>query len=134
MKEFSPGVMSTTHLKIGIGPDTKSMVIFCPKDKVRGLQDMCRKALQDGMLTVHECEKLLDKMVSVRPVTPHAAPRYRPIQRQMLAMKASWPFGVRVNSYQHGKGGPQKRHDWFEYFSKNPRTAFEAKGENNPHW
>ena len=38
-------------------------------------------------ISVHECERLLGYMESVRPVTPLAALHYRPIQRQLLKAK-----------------------------------------------
>ena len=48
---------------------------------------MCAKAMSEGVITVHDAEKLLGTMESARPVTPLASLRYRPIQRQLLRAK-----------------------------------------------
>ena len=82
-----------THL--GFDFDTVTMTISCPLDKVRGLQLMARNALTAGFLSAHDAERLLGKMESVRPATPLAALHYRPIQRQLLSLKSSWPHGKR---------------------------------------
>ena len=63
------------------------MTIRCPADKIRRLQDICRKAVASGIVTVHDCERMLGLMESVRPVTPHAALHYRSVQRQLLRAK-----------------------------------------------
>ena len=81
---------------LGFDFDTSAMTISCPADKVKCIQDMCSTAMQSGSITVHECEKLLGKMESVRPATPFAALRYRPIQRQLLSVKSHWPEGCRL--------------------------------------
>ena len=57
---------------------------------IEHLQNVCKIALQSGVISVHTCERLLGYMESVRPVTPHAALRYRPIQRQLISAKSNW--------------------------------------------
>ena len=76
---------SITHL--GFDINTQSMTISCPADKISRLQEKCRDALVTGHLTVHELEKLLGTMESVRPATPLASLHYRAIQRQLLQAK-----------------------------------------------
>ena len=41
----------------------------------------------EGSITVHDCERMLGMMESVRPVTPYAALHYRSVQRQLLDAK-----------------------------------------------
>ena len=77
----------TKHL--GFLFNTQHMTIRCPSDKVERLQMQCREALEEGMITVHNAEKLLGLMESVRPVTPYAAIRYRSIQKQLLRCKGT---------------------------------------------
>ena len=72
---------------LGFSIDSVSMTISCPPDKIKRLQGMCAKAMSEGVITVHDAEKLLGTMESVRPVTPLAALRYRPIQKQLLRAK-----------------------------------------------
>ena len=72
---------------LGFSIDSVSMTISCPQDKIERLQGMCAKAMAEGVITVHDAEKLLGTMESVRPVTPLAALRYRPLQRQLLRAK-----------------------------------------------
>ena len=72
---------------LGFSIDSVSMTISCPQDKIERLQGMCAKAMAEGVIMVHDAEKLLGTMESVRPVTPLAALRYRPLQRQLLRAK-----------------------------------------------
>ena len=74
-----------THL--GFEIDTVAMSITCPMDKVIRLQSNCRVALFDKHITVHNLERLLGTMESVRPSTPLAALHYRSLQRQLLRSK-----------------------------------------------
>ena len=82
-----------THL--GFDLDTKSMTVSCPQDKITRLQTLCSKAMESSKITVHDCERMLGQMESVRPVTPHAALRYRALQKQLLRVKSAWPKDVR---------------------------------------
>ena len=82
-----------THL--GFDLDTLSMTISCAPDKVVRLQSRCSSALKSGFISAHECERVLGFRESVRPMTPYAALHYSPIQRQLLAVKSSWPRGRR---------------------------------------
>ena len=63
------------------------MTASCPKEKVDRLCNDAKVALENQFLTVHESEKLLGLMESMRPVTQLAAFHYRHIQRQMLDAK-----------------------------------------------
>ena len=63
------------------------MTASCPVKKVDRLVEFSSSKLCDGFLTVHEGEKLLGLMESVRPVTPFAALHYRSIQKQILKAK-----------------------------------------------
>ena len=74
-----------THL--GFDIDTVSMTISCPKDKILRLQEKCQTALLSRCLSVHDLERLLGTMESVRPSTPLAALHYRSIQKQLLCSK-----------------------------------------------
>ena len=74
-----------THL--GFEIDTTSMTATCPAVKVERLRDFAKSALSSGFLTVHDTEKLIGTMESVRPVTPFAALHYRGIQKQLLLGK-----------------------------------------------
>ena len=85
--EKSCFVPSQEVIHLGFVINTVSMTARCPPDKLERLQQRCKKAFDDGCLTVHECEKLLGTMESVRPVCPFVALHYRPIQRQFLYAK-----------------------------------------------
>ena len=74
-----------THL--GFDIDTVSMSISCPKDKIERLQEKCRNALLSKCLSVHDLERLLGTMESVRPNNPLAALHNRSIQKQLLCSK-----------------------------------------------
>ena len=74
-------------IHLGFSIDSVSMTISCPPDKIERLRGMCTKVMSEGVVTVHDAEKLLGTMESVRPVTPLAALRYRPFQRQLLRAK-----------------------------------------------
>ena len=74
-----------THL--GFIFNTKHMTIKCPLDKVARLQTFCKTAMVRKWITVHDCERLLGQMDSVRPSTPLAALHYRSVQRQLLKAK-----------------------------------------------
>ena len=64
------------------------MTIACPLDKVSRLQSRCRAIFKEGCATVHDLERLLGTMESVRPATRLAALHYRSLQRQLLHAKA----------------------------------------------
>ena len=72
---------------LGFIINTVSMTLKCPPEKVIRLQEKSRQAMVDKHISVHNCEKLLGYMESVRPATPFAAMHYRPIQRQLLHAK-----------------------------------------------
>ena len=74
-----------THL--GFDIDTVAMTISCPKDKIQRLQVKCKDAFLNKHLTVHDLERLLGTMESVRPATPLAALHYRALQKQLLVAK-----------------------------------------------
>ena len=74
-----------THL--GFEIDTVAMHITCPKDKVVRLQEKCRIALVNEHISVHNLERLLGTMESVKPSTPLAAMHYRSLQRQLICSK-----------------------------------------------
>ena len=74
-----------THL--GFDIDTSKMTASCPKAKVDRFQSLSRSALSDGQISVHNCEKIIGLMESVRPVTPLAALHYRSLQKQLLIAK-----------------------------------------------
>ena len=75
-------------IHLGFKINSVSMTVSCPPDKIERLQGMCARAMSSGIITVHDAEKLLGTMESVRPVTPLAALRYRSIQRQLLRSKS----------------------------------------------
>lgn len=68
--------------------DTQTMTISCPADKIDRLQSQCRTALTSGFISVHDAERMLGLMESVRPVTPLAALHYRSVQKQLLRAKS----------------------------------------------
>ena len=72
---------------LGFVLDSVSMTISCPPDKITRLQSMCKTAMKSGIVTVHDAERMLGTMESVRPVTPLAALRYRSLQKQLLRTK-----------------------------------------------
>ena len=74
-------------LHLGFVFNTKSMTISCPPDKVSRLQIQCKNAIKTKVITVHNLERMLGQMESVRPVTPFAALKYRPLQRQLVKAK-----------------------------------------------
>ena len=85
--EKSVLIPSQTVVHLGFVFDTESMTIACPKDKIDRLRVKSRKALQDGFISVHNLEKLLGTMESVRPATRLAALHYRSLQRQLISAK-----------------------------------------------
>ena len=88
-------VPSQQFKHLGFNFDTAAMTISCPSDKVERLQGLCRSALQSKYITAHDLERMMGTMESIRPSTPLAALRYRPLQRQLLRVKGAWPEGVR---------------------------------------
>merc|ERR1719320_1553881 len=63
------------------------MTACCPVAKIDRLVDMAYSAFVKKFITVHNAERLLGVMESVRPVTPLAALNYRSFQRQLLIAK-----------------------------------------------
>ena len=76
----------TIHL--GFVLDSVTMTVSCPPDKIVRLQSMCREVMKSGIVTVHDAERILGTMESVRPVTPLCALRYRSFQKQLLRAKS----------------------------------------------
>ena len=76
---------TVTHL--GFILDTVAMTISCPLAKVSKLQGRCASALHEQYITVHDLERLLGTMESVRPATPLASLHYRHLQRQLIVAK-----------------------------------------------
>ena len=81
-------VPTQTAVHPGFKFDTSAMTISCPQDKVVRLQDFCFKIMQAKLVTVHDAERLLGLMESVRPVTHFAALHYISIQKQLLKVKS----------------------------------------------
>ena len=77
----------TVHL--GFVLDSVTMTVSCPSDKIVRLQSMCKNVMRTGIVTVHDAERILGTMESVRPVTPLCALHYRSFQKQLLRAKAS---------------------------------------------
>ena len=82
-------IPSQRVVHLGFQLDTVSMTISCPIDKVIRLQDKCKIALKNGFVSVHDLERILGTMESVRPSTPWAALHYRHLQRQLISAKRS---------------------------------------------
>ena len=87
--EKSNLIPSQQVVHLGFLIDTKAMTLTCPKDKVVRLQNLCSTALSDEHVTVHNLERMLGTMESVRPSTPLAPLHYRGLQRQLLRAKVS---------------------------------------------
>ena len=64
------------------------MTISCLPDKIARLQASCRNLVKDGVVSVHDAERIIGTMESVRPVTPLCAMHYRSFQKQLLKAKA----------------------------------------------
>ena len=76
-----------THL--GFILDSQSMTVSCPMEKIQRIQEKVRTALGSGHITVHDLERLLGLMESVRPATPLAAMHYRTVQKLLITAKSS---------------------------------------------
>ena len=76
----------TTHL--GFVWNSVYMTISCPPDKIARLQAACRNLVKDGVVSVHDAERILGTMESVRPVTSLCTMHYRSLQKQLLKSKA----------------------------------------------
>ena len=72
------------------------MTVSCLADKVARLQTTCRNLMVVKVVSVHDAEKILGTMESVRPVTPLCALHYRALQKQLLKAKtfARWPRDI----------------------------------------
>ena len=46
------------------------MTVSCPADKIARLQSSCRNLMVAKVISVHDAERILGTMESVRPVTP----------------------------------------------------------------
>ena len=64
------------------------MTVSCPADKIVRLQSSCRNLMVAGVVSVHNAERIMGTMESVRPVTPLCALHYRAFQKQLLKAKA----------------------------------------------
>ena len=80
-------IPSQTITHLGFEINSASMTATCPSDKVERLRADAKVALENGFVTVHDSEKLLGLMESMRPVTPLAAHKYRHLQKQSLVAK-----------------------------------------------
>ena len=78
---------SQTITHLGFILDTASMTIRCPLEKVVKLQQRCSIAFRNKFITVHDLERLLGTMESVRPSAYLAALHYRHLQRQLIVAK-----------------------------------------------
>ena len=85
--EKSVFIPSQTVTHLGFIFDTVTMTISCPPDKLERLISKCRTPLKNGTISVHDMERLLGTMESVRPCTPLAALHYRSLQRQLIDAK-----------------------------------------------
>ena len=63
------------------------MTATLPEAKIDRLQTFAKTTLKDNFVTVHNLEKLIGLMESVRPVTISAALHYRGLQKQLLTAK-----------------------------------------------
>ena len=79
-----------THL--GFDFDTVKMTISCQSVKVIKLRNFCVEIYSKGKITVHNLEKMLGFMESLRPAVPLAALHYRSLQKQLLVAKK----GIRI--------------------------------------
>ena len=80
-------IPSQEVVHLGFVINTVSMTISCPLDKIVRLQDRCRVAFANKQLSVHDLERLLGTMESVRQCVPLAAMHYRSLQKQLLFSK-----------------------------------------------
>merc|ERR1712215_375990 len=80
--------MGQETLHLGFIWNSVSMTISCPPDKIARLQASCRNLARDGVVSVHDAERILGTMEPVRPVTPLCAMHYRSFQKQLLKAKA----------------------------------------------
>ena len=85
--EKSVLIPSQTVTHLGFNLDTVAMIITCPQAKVTKLKDRCLIALRNQCITVHDLERMLGTMESVRPSTPLASLHYRHLQRQLIVAK-----------------------------------------------
>ena len=53
------------------------------------MQNFAKATLKDGFITVHNAEKILGQIESVRPLTVLATLHYRGLQRQLLQAKVA---------------------------------------------
>ena len=83
--DFIP-TQRTTHL--GFIVDSVAMTVSCPADKIARLQSSCRNLMVAKVVSVHNAEKILGTMESVRPVTPLCALHYRALQKQLIKSKS----------------------------------------------
>ena len=74
-----------THL--GFDICTETMTATLPEAKIDRLQTFAKDTLNDKFVTVHNLEKLIGLMESVRPVTINSALNYRGLQKQLLKAK-----------------------------------------------
>ena len=85
--EKSTLIPSTKITHLGFEIDTSTMTASCPVAKIERLIEKAKVLLRDKTVTVHEAERLLGMMESVRPVTIFAALNYRSFQRQLIFAK-----------------------------------------------
>ena len=79
-----------THL--GFDFDSVKMTISCQSVKVTRLRNFCIDIYSKRKISVHDLEKMIGFMESVRPAVPLAALHYRSLQHQLLISKK----GIRI--------------------------------------
>ena len=85
--EKSSLIPSTEITHLGFKINTTTMTASCPLAKIERLILKATEIFKAKVVTVHEAERLLGMMESVRPVTPLAALHYRSLQRQLIYAK-----------------------------------------------
>ena len=85
--EKSNFVPSQEVIHLGFIFNSKKMTISCPPPKIERLQEFSRTLLKAKVSSVHDLERLIGTMESVRPSTPLAALKYRNLQKQLLKSK-----------------------------------------------
>ena len=104
---FVPNQVSK-HL--GFIIDSRRMVASCPEDKIQKIVAAASVVRDQGWVSVHEAERLLGRMESVRPVTPLAALHYRYFQAQLLQAIRG---GRRPTKEFFLTGGSRKDLEWW---------------------
>lgn len=94
--EKSNLIPSTEITHLGFEINTSTMTASCPVAKIDRLIAKATEILRAKIVTVHEAERLLGMMESVRPVTGLAALNYRSFQRQLIYAKKGQRIPTKV--------------------------------------